>query len=317
MKKNLLLLTVVALTCLIACSSPESNGKKMAEKFNRCFSSCLETLQENETHFISNFSNAGYRNRADAKNAYRALLDETYAGLQRDLAALSNEETQYKLKYTGNRKSVDSYETAYSSHIDYGQRELVEQRFKATEIPEGVRAAIRTLIPPKPGPDQIQSDLVGHSLEEGVVDGYHDSHWRWKILEGEISNFSIDQVISDSAQEYMVIASLRLTSEVGKAYDAKVKIRYTLPKDDDWTIEYALSQGMYIVKSNKYTENIKITTDNLFHVPILNNQSDIALEVGGRKLSASQWSKFSVVIKPHSSCDLYANEIIIDYVERP
>ena len=85
----------------------------------------------------------------------------------------------------------------------------------------------RTIDKAKPNVEQIRRDLVGHSLSEGVKDGYYPSYWRWPIKEGEISSFSIEQVIKDSSSEYEIVSNMRLTSRAGKSFNAKVRICYS------------------------------------------------------------------------------------------
>lgn len=171
----------------------------------------------------------------------------------------------------------------------------------------------------KPNVEQIKRDLVGHSLSEGVKDGYYPSYWRWTISEGEISNFSINQVIIDSSTEYEILSSFRLTSRAGKSFDTKARICYIFNNSEGWHIQFAQSQGMYIVKTGKYNSCINVDKDSNYFYFI--NGCDISLEVGGIKYcwvtaGRQEWVKFSEVIAPHEKYTMMY-DYRIDYVEIP
>lgn len=171
----------------------------------------------------------------------------------------------------------------------------------------------------KPSIEQIKQDLVGHSLAEGVQEGYYPSYWRWNIREGEISNFKIGQVIRDSSSEYEIITNMRLTSRAGKAFDAKVRIHYVFDNTEGWHIRFVQSQGMYIVKTGIYTDCIKLDKDSNYNYFI--NVCDISLEVGGIEYcwvtaGRQEWVKFSEIIAPHDKYTMMY-DYRIDYVEIP
>ena len=171
----------------------------------------------------------------------------------------------------------------------------------------------------KPNIEQIKQDLIGHSLSEGVKEGYYPSYWRWTIREGEITNFSIEQVIKDSSAEYEIVSNMRLTSRAGKSFNAKVRICYIFNNSEGWHIQFVQSQGMYIVKTGKYNDCIKIDKDSYYSYFI--NGCDISLEVGGMQYcwvtaGRQDWEKFYTVIGPHEKFKMMY-DYRIDYVEIP
>jgi hypothetical protein len=168
----------------------------------------------------------------------------------------------------------------------------------------------------KPTVEQITQDLVGHSLSEGIQDGYYPSDWHWTIHEGEISNFTITRVVIDSSNEYEVNTNMRLTSCAGKAFDAKVRIRYLFTETEGWHVQFVQSMGMHLVKTHLYDDCVKVEKDGWWYY--LKNHCELALEVGGKELHYNGWEKFSHVVEPHGSYNMYnPDEIIIDYIERP
>lgn len=316
MKKAVFFIIVTASFCLFSCSSPENDGKSMANKLNKCNESYLEEMQKMESNFIAGFNWAGFQTRKEAKQAYLDVAEEVYTKYRDALAEVYEQEAEMSKQYASDYKKKSKYDNALSSNIDQDLESKVVALTMATEIPESVMAKVRTVIPPKPDYLQIQEDLVGHSLSEGVEDGYYLSSWRWVIKNDEISDFNIESVLSDTPQDYLLVANMRLTSEVGKAFDAKVKIRYILPQNDDWTIEFVQSLGMHIVKTHMYDDCVKVEKDGWWYY--IKNHCELALEVGGKELHYSGWEKYSHVVEPHGSyCMHNPDEIIIDYVERP
>ncbi|MBO7635076.1 MAG: hypothetical protein J6S89_00690 [Paludibacteraceae bacterium] len=288
----------------------------MASKLNKCNASYLEEMQKMESNFIASFNSVGYQSRTEAKQAYLAVAEEVYSKYRDALAEVYEQEAEMSKQYASDYKKKTQYDNALGTNIDQNLESKVVALTMATEIPESVMAKIRMVIPPKPDYLQIQEDLVGHSLSEGVEDGYYLSSWRWVIKEDEISDFNIESVQSDTPQDYLLVANMRLTSEVGKAFDAKVKIRYILPQNDDWTIEFVQSLGMHIVKTHMYDDCVKVEKDGWWYY--IKNHCELALEVGGKELHYEGWRKFSHVVEPHGGyCMHNPDEIIVDYVERP
>jgi len=168
----------------------------------------------------------------------------------------------------------------------------------------------------KPDVRQMQKDLIGHSLSEGVNNGYYNSTWRWAVCEDEISNFSIERIIKESSTEYEVVARMRLTSRAGKAFDAGVKLCYLFSESQGWYLQLVQSLGMQIVKTGRYSDCVKVEQEGWWYY--INNYCEVALEVGGRELNCGRWKKYSHVVEPHGGYCMYnPEEIIIDYVERP
>ena len=316
MKKASFFVALTITLFLFSCSSPESDGTSMANKLNKCNESYLEEMQKTESNFIAGFNAAGFQTRKEAKQAYLDVAEDVYSNYRDALAKVYEQEAEMSKQYARDYKKKTKYDNALSSHIDQNMESKVIALSMATEIPESVMAKVRTVIPSKPDYLQIQEDLVGHSLSEGVENGYYLSSWRWVIKSNEISDFSIESVLSNTSQDYLLVANMRLTSEVGKAFDAKVRIRYILPQNDDWTIEFVQSMGMHIVKTHMYDDCVKVEKDGWWYY--IKNHCELALEVGGKELHYSGWEKYSHVVEPHGSyCMDNPDEIIIDYVERP
>ena len=311
MKKTCFAFIVIALF-LISCSSPVKDGTALGNKVNECNNNHLNTLQQLDANFGKG---ASYNSRKTAKAAYYTAKAEANSKYQMALEEIYQMASDKRNCYD-NKQSKAEFKTAFDNAIDTDLQISVETANSNSNLPTTVLSYIKSINPTKPNDFQIQHDLIGHSLSEGVDNGYYPSSWHWVICEKEISDFCIVKTLIDNPTEYMLIAKMRLTSEVGKAFDATVKIRYKLPDDDDWTIDFVQSQGMYIVKTHLYDDCVKLEQDGWWYY--IKNQCDVALEVGGKELHYHGWEKYCHVIPAHNSCCMYnPDEIIIDYAERP
>lgn len=316
--KTTTILAITATICFLSCSSPESDGKSIANEINKCNASFVEHVQEAESNFIAGFKEINYQTRYEAKQDYKNLLIGINSTYKNAFESVKEHEAEILEKYSYNYKQQVKFSDALCSDINQDLANEAKSLSIAEEIPEPVMAKVRTIIPSKPNILQIQKDLVGHSLSEGVEDGYYSSGWRWVIKDGEISNFHIESVLSDTPKEYLFVANMRLTNEVGKSFDAKVKVRYVLPQNDDWAIEFVQSLGLSIVRTQVYLNCIRTNLDSYWSVLRIENNCDTALEVGLKILKYNEWKKTSTIINPHDSESLYSvNDFRIDYVSIP
>lgn len=171
-----------------------------------------------------------------------------------------------------------------------------------------------------PDPYQIQKDLIGHSLSEGVEDGYYSSSWKWIIERGEISGFMIESVDRQTSTDYQVTATMRLTGKSGKAFDARVKVLY-VRRNTNWHLELVQSLGMSIVRTGRYDSCITSEYDDWYGATFIRNNCEIPIEVGGKHYewvtaSRKECVRFSEVVRPHSSVKV-RDLLSIDYCEVP
>lgn len=153
-----------------------------------------------------------------------------------------------------------------------------------------------------PEEKQIQRDLVGHSLAEGVTNGYYSEDWYWEIEDGQISQLRITEIIQKTQTQYLLIAQMRLSKDY-YSYNAKVKIKYILTSQNHWVMDYVVSLGMHIVNTHEYDDYIRssIVEDGwggTFCVKIT-NQSELSLAVGGDFLTNNGWRRYLVRVPPH------------------
>lgn len=178
--------------------------------------------------------------------------------------------------------------------------------------------------PPKPAREQIAKDLVGHTLKEGYEDGWFPSYWNWSIKSGQLKALKIKEILKETNTDYCLIVLVQLQSQTS-AFNAKVKINYHLI-NNKWIIEYAVSQGMKIVKTNKYNDCLHIALephivfgcnfDNEKDLVIKNN-SEMALYCAGYCYRFGSWGKFIYSLGPHKTQKIeYAEDYKIEFIER-
>lgn len=302
--KNLSLLCAVLTAFLCAsCSSPEGEGKKLAQRMNECAESFLKEKQKAETDFVSHFNASDYSTRAEALEAYDQamikVLDE-YNARHDDVAV---ERSEIAGKYTNDYKKMAAFETAYDNNIDSELNDRLLDAIAETDYPTAVLAKVKTVIPVKPDETQIKKDLVGHQLSEGLEKEkcWFQEDYRWKIGDYEIHDFKIEEVLRDDAKEYIFIATMRLENELN-AFNARAKVSYVLPDAEDWTLEFVNSLGVTIIKTHKYDDLIScaIEDDGWGGVDALfiTNNAEIELGVGVEIVANGNRKRYAVRVSP-------------------
>ena len=303
MKSTVFLFSIAATFCFLSCSSPETEGKRLAQQMNRCAESFIKEKQKAETDFVSHFNASDYSTRAEALEAYDqamiTVLDD-YNVRHDDVAV---ERSEIAGEYANDYKKLATFENAYDNSIDSNLNDRLMDAIAETEYPAAVLAMVRTVIPAKPDEAQIQKDLVGHQLTEGFEKEkcwFHEDY-RWKIREGEIRDFMIEEVLRADTKEYIFIATMRLQSELN-AFNARVKISYVLPDTEDWKIEFVKSMGVTIVKTHKYDDLIscEIKDDGWGGVNALfiTNKAEIELGVGVEVVANGSRKRYAVRVSP-------------------
>lgn len=286
-----------------SCSSPENEGKELAQCMNECSESFIKEKQKAETDFVNHFDASIYSSRAEALEAYDqamiVVLDEYNSCHDEVVVQKSKIAGEYATDY----KKLSAFETAYESNIDLELSNRLMDAIAETDYPAAVLAKVKAVIPAKPDEAQIQKDLVGHKLYEGFEKEkcWFREDYSWKIGEYEISDFKIEEVLRDDVKEYTFIATMRLVSELN-AFDACAKVSYWLPETEDWKIEFVKSMGVSIVKTHKYDDlvDFDIKDDGWGGVNALfiTNKSEIELGVGVEIMANGERKRYAVRVSP-------------------
>ena len=301
--KRVLLYVLLMTICCISCSSPENEGKKLAQRMNECAENFIKEKQKAETVFVSRFNASDYTTRTEALEAYDQAIIKVLDEYNAKYDEVSVQRSKIAGEYANDYKKMAAFETAYESNIDSQLSDRLMDAIAETEYPAAVMAVVRTVIPPKPDEAQIQKDMVGHQLTEGFEKEkcwFHEDY-RWKIREGEIRDFMIEEVLRADTKEYIFIATMRLQSELN-AFNARVKVSYVLPDTEDWKIEFVKSLGVTILKTHKYDDLIScaIEDDGWGGVDALfiTNKAEIEVGVGVEVVADGSRKRYAVRVSP-------------------
>lgn len=301
-KTSLLYLLLIVLIC-VSCSSPENEGKELAQWMNDCAETFIKDKQKAETDFVNHFEASDYSSRAEALEAY----DQAMIGVLDEYNSCHDEVVVKRSKiageYANDYKKMAAFQTAYEDNIDSELGNMLMDAIAETDYPAAVLAKVKTVMPVKPDETQIQKDLVGHQLAEGFEKEkcWFQEDYRWKIGDYEIHDFKIEEVLRDDAKEYIFIATMRLENELN-AFNARAKVSYMLPDAEDWTLEFVNSMGVTIIKTHKYDDLIScaIEDDGWGGVDALfiTNNAEIELGVGVEIVANGSRKRYAVRVSP-------------------
>nr|MDE7387470.1 hypothetical protein [Muribaculaceae bacterium] len=285
--------------------SPEKEGKELAQRMNENFETYIRERHQAEAEFISKFKAANYSTRYDALKEFDSYMADLSTAHYNRETEINEAYSNASLKYIGDRNinQLDAFETAYNNNIDQQLKARMQQIMKDHDYPDAVLSAIRTIIPVKPEPDKIIEDLLSEKISEGFPREicWFSEDQRWTLANYKINNFSIEEVLKDTDREYIIIATMRLEND-HNAFDARVKISYILPDDDDWQMEFVNSLGLLIVQTHKYDDLVsyKIADDGWGGVNalIISNNSNIELVVGVDFVANGNRYRRSVQVSP-------------------
>jgi len=319
-KNKVFIISILLCTLFAACSSPESDGKKAAEKFCDCEKEFEKNLSKETQNFIKNFADYGFNTRLEAREKSEELIDKVSREYENCTQKAQQEYSKLKGKYVGNYEKATKFEYAYN----------VKKSFDAQEITHGIpnqmeiNNLILTIIPPKPGTEKIKRDLIGRKITE-QPNGYRRQGWFWEIKEGEMKEI---QIISENKQSNDYLFEVRLILQAdGGAHEALVNLTYVLRQNDDWTIDFLESKQVNIVKTGKYDNCVSFQRKGWsgeFYLEFTNH-CDVALVVGGVVLSefGGEWKKFSTVVNPNGTSSVgglfsvSVRDYQIHFIERP
>lgn len=181
--------------------------------------------------------------------------------------------------------------------------ELANRVNERTETSEYSEAVEKTATPDKPDIAKIIEDIKSEKISEGFpkdVCWFHEDQ-RWTLDKYDIHNFTIEDVLCDTEKEYIFIATMRLKND-HNAFDAKVKISYTLTSLNKWEMEFINSLGVTIVQTHKYDDLVSfdIEDDGWGGVKALfvTNKSNLELVVGVDYMAGGERYRKSLLVSP-------------------
>lgn len=294
-----LLSVVFGMTCLISCSSPQSDGEKAAKAYIECMEFYNNDLESRLHDFIENFEDYNFQSRIEARNKVDEIIREADLEYEKNVKKADQQYLEAKKKYIKNQKDYETLEFAYNTYID-----IYDATRNGIPFSQDIELKIQTIIPPKPSIERMKQDLVGRYCQD-KEDGYFGTY-RHLIKEGTVKDI---EILSDSSgrNEYLLKAIISLQDRPGSAtYKVNSEIKYILGDGDDWTIDYLGSNSVEIVKTGQFNKFITSSIANGWEKELrIKNHSDATLIVGGIILrdrgGKSSWQKFSATVEPNST----------------
>jgi hypothetical protein len=318
MSKSVFFIAFVLL--FVACSSPESDGKKAAEEFCDCEKESVENRQKEYSALIQDFDSYHFQTRAAVRKKIQQIADEAAKNYSDCLQKAQENYHKARRKYATNYQANTQFEYAFQG---YRAANAVTDETVAPLISQ-IDHLMLSIIPSKPDLEKIKRDLIGRKITE-QPDGYYHQDWYWKIEDGEIKDI---RIISENKQRDDYLFKIRLVLQAdGGAHEALVNLTYVLRKNDEWTIDFIESKQVNVVKTGKYNNCISVQKKGWTGEYELEftNHCDVPLVVGGAVLSEfkQEWHKFSTVIKGSSTKrmgGLFSISVLdyqIHFIEKP
>lgn len=287
---------------LLSCSTPESDGRKIARNENRCAENCIESVQKLESDFVNHFNPKDYTFRSQAIEVYKKQFKMIGEDYYRDIDAAKIQKSKLKGRYANDYKKMEKFEDAYDREKDVDLTTSALLLLSEDVIPPAVIACINGIIPLKPDNELIKTNLVGHSLSEGFEkeNCYFSEKWRLDIDENvSIKELVVEDVQNDDGREYSFIASMVLQKDY-LSFNTRAQVYYVLPDGEDWKIDFVKSLGIRIIQTHKYDDCIRCEIDEdgwggtkaLF----ITNISEVQLLVIGQIVANGQNQNFNQII---------------------
>lgn len=305
------------LLIMAACSSPESDGEKLAKESCENTDAYIAKTVQAYNNFIKDFSDKGYQSRVKAREELNRKIDEIRNDFNRKNDEIDNKFSQLLAKYENDYQKSTDMILARKNVIDSYNADSTIFVTLSTQASN----KILTIIPPEPNKSKLMEDLIGRQIH-ALPNGYFSNSWVWNIERGEIKELQIQEIknIDSNNKEFSIAMTLQGS---GAAYQTVGKVFYKLGDKDDWEIDVLEPSEVEIVKTGRYDNSIETNVSTYIMGKYLNirNNSDAALLVGYQVLDYNGvWRKYSVVVSggnTNSQLMLALEDYKIDFVERP
>ena len=213
MKRLLFAALLLAVSCSTP-SSPEEDGKLVAEEENRCAEKFVNSVWKRELSLFDQYGNDTYRlmhptKIIDVVKSYRDDLRGLDARYTRDLEAAAALKREYVDKYSGNAEKLREFEAAYAEKKDSDLPEMVE-RLRSTasvSVPFVVYAFMNDMSLEKPDARPIQFEMLGRCLDpDRFAEDIHFYEERLKELKADDSAFPDEiHMVSETLRMFRVL----------------------------------------------------------------------------------------------------------------
>ena len=217
--KNKSLFFIVFALFFTACSSPESDGKKAAEKFCDCEQEGESINQKEYSSLIQNFDSYNFKTRLKMREEIRKIDNEVNEQKKECLQKAQQYRQKLNSRYESNYTERAKFEYAYQSYIDAnrpaGQGIL--------PLSSQIEVLILSIIPAKPDEEKIKQDLVGRTITKNGDEYRNTKRFLIESID-QINNLQILRTEENTNDNYRMEVYLELKSpttlyeEIGRAH---------------------------------------------------------------------------------------------------
>lgn len=319
MKKNtvfIFLALFAMMASIVSCSSPESDGKKVGKKINKCYIDNITERIEKVNKFISTFNPSDYNSRIEAKKVLSDIDSLASVELARDLEDVNKAISDKRKKYITNAEKIQQFDFAKSAIVDEAESDIITLSKQYAELMDEAYELIITIPVAKPTEQRIPADLAGKTIVEPTHELFRS---RFNIENSEMVRDVTVLNTEESNGQVFYLVELKLNDGIND-YVAKAKLTYELADNDDWQIQYIESEYLDIVPTGNFNSCISIKKNNgwLYEEYIFSNNCDVSLVVEGKGVRYHDWENFSVLV-PGNSTTRISNysDIKVTRIERP
>jgi len=337
--KEIGVISVALCTLFASCSSPESDGKKLALQVCDCQKGYAETQDNIYQEFLDKFDTYGFKTRTEARQKWQDLQNEAKKQFEQCSQGVEQKVKEAKSKFPTDLQDLLDPNVLQKAMKDPGKfaKEFTKNQEKAKKFDETFRnvinqcsaqkpnrdysaidAKILTIIPQKPDLAKLKQDLVGRRITE-QANGYYNRGWFWQISsQDEIKNMQIEK--EEKVGDVYVLDVHLLLERGANQHEADLKVNCVLAQNDDWTIDFIETKDIHIVKTGRYDNCITTEVKKGYWNSLqFTNKCDVSLIIGGEMLgNDGEWTKFSSYINANgtNTVSYSGKEYKIDFVER-
>lgn len=277
-----------------------ADGKMLAETYNNCQKSFVESLQLEADQFVKGFDYRKYKNttREDVTCELIELFRKRKSSYEQCCNTVQNQfeeqESNYSNRPISRKVFCNSFEKA-RMNITFDANNAIEKTIKD----ESIQSCLSCLLPKEPEEEQVRRDLIGHKLKGLSDNPFFNDSWRLLIENNTVKKVNI---ITSSYKDDRWIYWLNMTvKEGGHLLSVRAEIIYELDySKQNWKLVDVITQYVTIVQTTTYSNAISISYSfegYYYSVEITNkNESPLLLGVDVWMNEEIGWSSQKITL---------------------
>ncbi len=286
--KWIILVVIIALSGLFGYSllsniiRASADGKMLAETYNNCQKSFVESLQLEADQFVKDFDYRKYKNktREDVTCELIELLGKRKRIYELCCHTVQDQYNEQGLNYRNRPISRKVFCNSFEKtrmNVAFDANDAIERTIKA----ESVQSCLSCLLPKRPEEEQVSRDLIGHKLKGTSDNPFFNDSWRLLIENNTVKKVDI---VASSYKDDRWIYWLNMTvKEGGHHLSVRAEIIYELDySKHNWKLVDVITQHVSIVQTTTYSNAISISYsfDGYYYSAEITNKNESPLLLG-------------------------------------